>query len=1093
MLRSDYAEKRAKTFVELDFASGESKYTVRREIIPHIARKTEEVSYTDSVSLSLPDGTVIDRSREADLKILEIIGLDREQFAQIVMIAQNDFLRFLQSGTEERVKILRRIFGTGALKLFQESLKAKTKEKDDERRILIRDFEKYGLDPYRRDEQFAIWGQSIKDDEAAVSLADAKLEEYDRTKEALAGKIAVAEGLCKLFAELAARQTALADHNAKAGGMAALAERRGRGEIAARVIKPFADKASEAETAYGKAMAELAKSRKDAENAETELRKADEIIAGLPSLEETGNAFATLKQKWMEMGDRLKKLRALKTDHAGITEKQSALDSAKSELAATEAAIGGLPPLDETKSALDRLRGDWEAESEKLKKITALTTDYSGIETKKRELSDLQTELTAVLDVIRELQPVDEAKDAFAQLKNDAEKTGAGIEKLAALQRDFDEISLKEELLEAERAGLVRLNGDYNAAKNKYDALYERFLLNRAGLLAQNLRDGEPCPVCGSAEHPSPALIAGGDISDGKLKKLSSDSDTAKKKADEKSSACAALISEINTLAGRFDAAVAGQIAGCSFKTAKKQLEAESAAMKSLHRELTAKSRATETALAELKARTEIAAARREELSPKCTELSSAIATLTGRFAKDVAEIAPEIPFEEIKVKLSQMLDRTQTKTGELGAKKDADEKAFDELKTNMDRLTKRQTELSVNRAALTSELSALTDRFIKDFSEYVPGTAPDSAGTELPALLGEAEASAAELTAKKNADEKALAELKTNWETAKKRQADGATEYAKASALVAEREKHGRESLDRRDETGRLFRAAMTDNGFASEADYTAALVTDAELAAISKQLADYEDGGKQIRRDIVRLESETGGKERPDLEKLNAEAEETKAASDGIRASREETKTRLDNTSRMLKELKKSSEALAATEKEYAALKGLSDTANGRLDFETYAQTAYFERVLRAANLRLRLLSQNRYILIRKGDGGDGRRRTGLEIEVADSYTGRSRGANSLSGGESFMASLSLALGLSDVVQQSAGGIRLDAMFIDEGFGSLDAEVLELAVRTLADMAGGNRIIGIISHVAELRERIDKQVRVEKSTSGSKIRLIV
>jgi exonuclease SbcC len=132
---------------------------------------------------------------------------------------------------------------------------------------------------------------------------------------------------------------------------------------------------------------------------------------------------------------------------------------------------------------------------------------------------------------------------------------------------------------------------------------------------------------------------------------------------------------------------------------------------------------------------------------------------------------------------------------------------------------------------------------------------------------------------------------------------------------------------------------------------------------------------------------------------------------------------------------------------------------------------------------------MSQSRYTLLRKTESGDARRRSGLELEVLDAYTGKSRSANSLSGGESFMASLSLALGLSDVVQQSAGGIRLDAMFIDEGFGSLDAEVLELAVRTLSDIAGSGRVIGIVSHVSELRERIDKQIRVEKTPSGSRI----
>jgi len=146
----------------------------------------------------------------------------------------------------------------------------------------------------------------------------------------------------------------------------------------------------------------------------------------------------------------------------------------------------------------------------------------------------------------------------------------------------------------------------------------------------------------------------------------------------------------------------------------------------------------------------------------------------------------------------------------------------------------------------------------------------------------------------------------------------------------------------------------------------------------------------------------------------------------------------------------------------------------------------------VLLAANMRLKAMSQNRYALLRKAESGDKRSKTGLEIEAFDAYTGKARSANSLSGGESFMASLSLALGLSDVVQQSAGGIRLDAMFIDEGFGTLDTETLDIAIKTLSEMAGADRIIGIISHVTELRERVDRQIQVEKTTSGSKVTML-
>ena len=240
------------------------------------------------------------------------------------------------------------------------------------------------------------------------------------------------------------------------------------------------------------------------------------------------------------------------------------------------------------------------------------------------------------------------------------------------------------------------------------------------------------------------------------------------------------------------------------------------------------------------------------------------------------------------------------------------------------------------------------------------------------------------------------------------------------------------------------------------------------------------------------MRLTNETKDKVKPDLDKITEKLNKQNANMSELKINRDAAKERCDEKERVLKELKKSAKEFERFEKTYSAVKQLSDTANGKLDFETYAQTAYFERVLRAANQRLKVMSQNRYTLLRKTDVGDRRMKSGLEIEVLDAYTGKSRSSNSLSGGESFMASLSLALGLSDVVQQSAGGIRLDTMFIDEGFGSLDAEVLDLSIRTLSDMTGDGRIIGIISHITELRERIDKQIRVEKTSAGSKITMM-
>ena len=159
-----------------------------------------------------------------------------------------------------------------------------------------------------------------------------------------------------------------------------------------------------------------------------------------------------------------------------------------------------------------------------------------------------------------------------------------------------------------------------------------------------------------------------------------------------------------------------------------------------------------------------------------------------------------------------------------------------------------------------------------------------------------------------------------------------------------------------------------------------------------------------------------------------------------------------------------------------------------------ETYVQTTYFERILARANLRLMIMTDGQYELRRRDAAEDMRSQSGLELDVVDHWNGTVRSVKTLSGGETFKASLCLALGLSDEVQSSAGGIRLDAMFVDEGFGSLDEDSLQQAMKALSGLAGSSRLVGIISHVAELRDRIDRQIIVTKDRNGgSSVRISV
>jgi exonuclease SbcC len=196
-------------------------------------------------------------------------------------------------------------------------------------------------------------------------------------------------------------------------------------------------------------------------------------------------------------------------------------------------------------------------------------------------------------------------------------------------------------------------------------------------------------------------------------------------------------------------------------------------------------------------------------------------------------------------------------------------------------------------------------------------------------------------------------------------------------------------------------------------------------------------------------------------------------------------------------LERLSELDEQLKELDAKYALLGGVARIANGQNDhkmtFQSYVLGAFLDEVLYAATQRLNIMSRGRFLLQRCKDPASGNTRGGLDLEVYDHFTSTARAVSSLSGGESFLASLALALGLADVVQSHAGGIRLETIFVDEGFGTLDPESLDLAIRALQDLQQGGRLVGIISHVTELRELIDARLEVSSGRSGSTARFVV
>lgn len=245
-------------------------------------------------------------------------------------------------------------------------------------------------------------------------------------------------------------------------------------------------------------------------------------------------------------------------------------------------------------------------------------------------------------------------------------------------------------------------------------------------------------------------------------------------------------------------------------------------------------------------------------------------------------------------------------------------------------------------------------------------------------------------------------------------------------------------------------------------------------------------------LRTQIVQEEKE------PQQEQLLEQRTALLQKKEQLEKEQQARRLRLAAHEKVRRQLQKSSQQLEETRSRYEMLAILSDTANGerkgqqKLAFEQYIQIVFFGQIIQEANKRFTTMTDGRYLLKRREEADNLRSQSGLELNVLDHYTGRIRSVQSLSGGESFKASLSLALGLADVVQQYAGGIQLDTVFIDEGFGSLDQESLNQAISILDELAGSRRLAGIISHVDELKERIDKKIIVKRGTEGSSLTLV-
>ena len=335
------------------------------------------------------------------------------------------------------------------------------------------------------------------------------------------------------------------------------------------------------------------------------------------------------------------------------------------------------------------------------------------------------------------------------------------------------------------------------------------------------------------------------------------------------------------------------------------------------------------------------------------------------------------------------------------------------------------------------------------------------------------------------------ISSFEKSLEQAEEKQKNAETIYQALKEQKELLEKQAGEFLKVSEEKNCILKIKVAEAGFTDWFECSRYMKEVPRLEAYENDLKIYDQSVHAEEEKIKGEKEKTAGKTKPDMNDWNEKRTKLLESMKQFVAEKAEKETELKKQKETLKKLYQLKETQKEISEKYSLVAHLWEIAQGKetgINLERFVLGALLDAVTEKANLRLMEMSGNRYELLRKrGERSDGRKKAGLDLEVFDGNTGRARPAATLSGGETFLASLSLALGLADVVQEYAGGVHLDAMFIDEGFGSLDSESLDLAMKTLQELKGQNRLIGLISHVGGLEERIPAKLRVTKTQTGS------
>ncbi|MDZ8171709.1 SMC family ATPase [Microbacterium xanthum] len=924
-LRSDHCAPDDPTTVSVEFTVGDRRWKVTRSP-EYQRRKKRGDGFTtlapDAHLDEFVDGEWIGRQRgprNVALELDEIVGLSQQQFLQVILLAQNRFAEFLLAKNDERQRLLRTLFGTKTYEDYQDALEQR--RKDGERAlstalasagVLLDEAERVAGDVWRDEADDGPDAEETTDPVARSARAARAQARLDYRADAL----------------LRERDAADAAHRAAETTHAARRELRARHEARARSRRALA----ELEARNGDI--DLARRRRDrAVAAESVRAPIDALDAAVRDAEVAAAVRSDALQRWQALEGQV-------LDDAGLA---ATIEQYTGEIAVAERALEDEAAATEFRRRLDTARA----------RIAEVDDLLAALDAGRAELPVRLAQLDAELAAATEAAGAREAR---------AEQRATLADRLAAA-RLLDRRT--SDLRAAEVAHLDAV-GRLEAAAAAVRDLLRRRLDGHAGQLAAELTHGTPCAVCGSPEHPAPAVLSAEPVRD---------EDIAAAEGEQAR------------------AAEAERIAGAA-----------------------------------------------------AAESRTAVAELRGVVGSETEE------------SLTTELERV-----------DAD--------------LRRAAEAVSRRAELSDQRRALVDADAQAAAERDLLAADAAAQRQAVAVAEESLAQARERVEAARGNHDSVA---ARLEAARaRRTAAEALQTASRDHEVCERARIAA--------VGDLAER-LRESGFDTVDDARDALLPAAERQILDATIADHEVLLRTERDRLRDLELELAGvgDEPVDIEETTAEAararERWSAAVDAAAAA-SERRTRLADLRDRAEQTLSDTGELA---REQAVIARLANTVAGRapnthrMSLESFVLAAELEEIVEAANLRLADMSSGRYAL-RHSDAVAARgASSGLGLTVLDAHTGQARPAQSLSGGETFLASLALALGLAEVVTARAGGVRLDTLFIDEGFGSLDADTLDLAMRTLDELRQGGRTVGLISHVAAMKEQIPAQLVVEATPEG-------